>query len=182
MRVVIAHGWAEGPDDGWIGWLVQELRQRGIEVAAPAFPEPKKPHIRAWLEELGKAVGELDEGLILVGHSLGVPLILRFLSDYPDPKPISGLIAVAGVVDAPVGRPNRLFDPPLDFDKIISLCWRRMVIHATNDHVIPRERAEETVRKLKAEEIKLADGGHFSAPLGHDEFPELLNVITGWNY
>src|SRR5687767_7920472 len=103
-RVIIVHGWADDPSQGWIAWLVKQLQEHGVEAVAPAFPDPEKPSTTEWVKVLAEKIGQPDEQTVLVGHSLGVYVVMRYLSE-PGP-PLAGAVLVAGGM--PTHRPELL--------------------------------------------------------------------------
>jgi uncharacterized protein len=176
-RVVITHGWADDPTKGWIAWMVDQLKQLGIEAQAPQFPNPKKPDIKAWLQTFEAAIGQPDDQLVLVGHSLGCMLIIRYLSNLDPSVRIAGIVLVAGMADIPQWRHPALFDPPLDFDKVRAIAQQRICIYSDDDDKVLPERTQELARKLEAELIADHGKGHFAGFHGCTELPSALAAV-----
>ncbi len=174
---MIAHGWADDPTKGWIGWLVQELQSQGIEALAPAFPDPRRPDVTEWLKFLVQTVGKPDPELVLVGHSLGCPLILRFLSDQPAGTKVAGLVLVAGMADNPHQHLSPLYDPPLDFAKINLMSECRICIYSDDDTSVDPDRTKSLAKKLDAKLVLDPGKGHFSGPKGCDRLPSVLEAV-----
>ncbi len=78
-RVVIVHGWGGNPQEGWFPWLRGALEGKGFSVQVPEMPDTMHPRIDAWVAALGECIGQPDEELFLVGHSVGCQTILRYL-------------------------------------------------------------------------------------------------------
>jgi uncharacterized protein len=159
------------------------LSADGVEVVAPALPNPRHPDIKQWLKVLKASAGQLDEQTVLVGHSLGCALILRFLSDYQPTTRIAGLVLVAGAIyKARPGQPKHhsdpLMNPPLDLGKIIATCRRRIVIYSDNDRVVKPEWSKRLAQTIQAEAIEDTGKGHFSGPKGLDQLPSVLSAVT----
>ena len=78
-RAIIVHGWDGFPEEAWFPWLKRELEARGFTVDVPQMPEAATPKIDLWVPALAQAVGAPDVELVLIGHSIGVQTILRYL-------------------------------------------------------------------------------------------------------
>lgn len=95
-RVFIIHGWDFNPKMNWYPWLKKELEKKGYSVTVPAMPKTSEPEISAWVSNLKKVVGKLDEETYLVGHSIGCQAILRFLERENYKGKLKKVVFVAG--------------------------------------------------------------------------------------
>jgi predicted alpha/beta hydrolase family esterase len=176
-RVIIVHGWADDPSKGWISWLVRELTAQGIHTIAPPMPNPKKPNIEAWVEEVDKVVGGLDESAILVGHSLGVYVLLRYLDGYTGNGKLAKLILVAGFAGHERQGQGKRALPEVDFAKIRQRAERIYSVYSDNDEVLPPEWSEQLGKVLGATNILEPGKGHFAGLHGCEELPSVRDII-----
>lgn len=66
----------------------------GYQVRAPRMPRPVDPHYRPWADRIAQLLGK-SVPPVLVGHSLGASVLLKFLAQ-SDPQPgFLGLFLVA---------------------------------------------------------------------------------------
>ncbi|MCX6744660.1 MAG: alpha/beta hydrolase, partial [Candidatus Parcubacteria bacterium] len=93
-RVFIVHGWGGNPSEAWFPWLKKQLEAKGIEVFVPQMPDTEHPVIDRWVSFLAYQIGWPDSKVYLVGHSIGVQTILRYLQTLD--RPIGGVVSVAG--------------------------------------------------------------------------------------
>lgn len=177
-RVIIVHGWADDPRQGWISWLVQQLRGQGIEALAPAMPEPRTPNIDIWLKELDRIVGELDEHTVLVGHSLGVYVLLRYLSGYTKQAKIAKLILVSGFAGHERVAKGKRALPEVDFDLIKQRAELIYSIFSDDDELVPPEWSEQLGKDLGATNILEKGKGHFAGLHGCEQLPVVLEAVT----
>jgi uncharacterized protein len=87
----------QGPGEGsepFASRLRDELGP-GFEVLFPVMPDPESPHYGPWGERLGEILAEIDEPIVVVGHSLGGSVMLKHLAESDGPEPIAGLVLVA---------------------------------------------------------------------------------------
>lgn len=188
--VIFVHG-SPGSSSAWIDYLADTSLSKDAELISvdrPGYGDSGYGHaetalwkeslmMRPMLEQYGK-----DRKIILVGHSLGGPLICRMAMDYPDL--IDGLVVVAGSID-PALEPHEWYRPVLnwipirwmipasfkvsnqeimpvraDLDAMLPF-WRNItcpvtVIHGDADSMVPVENAYFAQRMLvHADTVKL---------------------------
>ena len=98
-KAIIIHCWEGVPDYCWYPWLKKELEAKGFEVVVPAMPETELPKQALWVPKMQELIGEPDEDLILVGHSIGCISILRYLETLKEGQKIGGAVLVEGFTD-----------------------------------------------------------------------------------
>ena len=175
--VVIVHGWASAPGEGWLSWLARELQNRDYEVIVPQMPQPRQPDIDEWLETLRDLVGQRRQ-LILVGHSLGCAVLLEFMADLATDVVVEKLVLIAGfyLEKSTTHWPDHY----LTNTNLIQLKARirhSYVLYSDDDKMVAPERSLTLADKLDAKVIKLHQMGHF-APRKLAELPETLEIIT----
>lgn len=178
-KVIILHGWQGSPEGNWFPWLKSELEKEGIEVTVPALPKPDYPICSEWVKTIAEAVGTPDVKIVLIGHSLGVSAILRYLEGLQEGQTIKAAYLVAGFAET-LGiheHDQAFFTPPLDFKKIKSHCQKFVAFASDNDPYVPIAQAHLLRDKLNAELIIVPHAGHFNLDAGYKEFPLLLEAI-----
>lgn len=177
-RVYIAHCWGGHPGYCWYPWLKRELRARGVDAHIPQLPKPEKPQQDVWVAALQRAVGHVGPDVTLVGHSAGVPTILRFLQSLPAGKTVGHAISVAGFCSNP-GYPelDNFFTTPFDFTAIASHCPKFTVVTSDNDPFVPVAFAQELAEALGTTPYFVLGATHFSNRL--TQVPVLLAAALG---
>jgi len=64
-------------------------------VRCPVMPDEESPEYEAWKAEIEQELAALDGEVILVGHSLGALILLRYLSEGEVQQPVAGLFLIA---------------------------------------------------------------------------------------
>jgi len=177
---IIIHSSYGNPNENWFPWLKGELENTGYKVFVPAFPTPKSQKLEAWMEIFDKYKKELDEGSILVGHSIGCAFILSILERIK--VKINAVFLVAGFL-GPLG--NDFYDSisktftqkEFDWEKIKNNCGKFFVYQADNDPHIPLEKGREIAKNLDSELIIIKNAGHFNEKSGYKTFELLLEDI-----
>ncbi len=183
-RAFIIHGWGASPDSNWFPWLAEELNKNGFEVEVPVMPDTENPDFETWQNTLKKLIVNPDENTYIIGHSLGVITILRFLESLNIDKKIAGAFLVAGFSD-PSGYEQKekfkvlrsFFNNHIDYNKIKESCDHFIAIHSDNDSYIPLEKGKIIERELGAELIIMNNAGHILDGNGNFELPKLLEKI-----
>lgn len=173
-NVFIIHGVDGYPEENWFPWLRRELETRGYRVIVPQFPTPEGQTLENWLEVL-EPYEDLLEGSIVVGHSLGVPFLLKVIEKHR----IEAAFFVAGYVTVP--EENQFYEGSrsfiesgFDFAGIKKNCEKFVVFHSDNDPYVSLDRAKLLARELWVEVTLIKGAGHFNSKAGYDKFEKLL--------
>jgi predicted alpha/beta hydrolase family esterase len=159
----------------WYPWVQHQLEFMGIWAQTPLFNQSYLP-VRNYESdaELLKRF-DIAKDSILIGHSCGVGLLVKFLSQNPDIK-ISQLILVAPWID-----PTREFNSYFNFEpdpRLVERVDQIDLIYSTDDH--HGDWIFKSCKKLieiypNIQVHKFHDKNHFSGDM--TELPELLKII-----
>lgn len=192
-RAFIIHGYQGYPEEAWQPWLKAELEKRGFAVALPAMPEPNRPEMGVWLPFIAKLVGEPDPRTVLVGHSLGVQAVVRYLESLGRAgKAVGRTVLIAGMypvamtpeaADARTGG-NAVLRPwlttPVDPEPVRKAAGPCTVILSDNDPIIPLERARASFAgRLDVTFVIEPGKGHFNEDDHLTELPAALEAVLG---
>lgn len=179
-KVFIVHGFQGSPNGGWRPWLMGELENKGIYACALAMPDPDKPVCSKWIEEISRHIEKnKKDGLYLVGHSLGVPAILRYLESAPAGLVLAGAVLVSGPCEKNDNRKlDNFLNKPFDYDKIKSKTKEFVIIHGDNDPLVPLNNAETLAKELGGELLVIKNGRHLNGSSGFVTLPPCLNVLS----
>jgi len=95
--VIVIHGAGEPRQrQGKVYW--EPLLENGLgpeyQVRAPRMPHPEDPHFQAWAERIDHLLEESDRP-VLVGHSFGASVVLKFVAQADPQLAFRGLFLVA---------------------------------------------------------------------------------------
>ena len=182
-RAVIVHCWDGYPNYCWYPNAKRQLEEAGFSVEVPIFPHTEAPTQEDWVPFLSGLIGEPDEDLYLIGHSVGCITILRYLETLQDEDMVGGVVLIAGFTDD-IGYKelSNYFERPIDFAKIKSKCKNGFVaIHSDNDPYVDLKYGEILKKELGAELIVKSNMGHFSGPVDDEksctELPEVVEAV-----
>lgn len=177
-RVFIIHGWEGNPSNNWFPWLKRKLEKENFFVEALTMPDAMHPTLNSWLSYLQETIKDADKNTFLVGHSLGVIAILRFLEALKPNEKIGGAVLVAGFPE-PIAYDelNSFFSKPLDYEKIKSSANAFIAIHSSNDPYIPLKNGVILQDTLGAKLIVIENAGHLNTSYGFTELPAAFDAL-----
>jgi len=182
-KVYIIHGWGGDPKVDWYVWLENQLQDKGFEVCVLAMPNPESPDVKEWTDFISNQVGEPNDNILFIGHSVGCQAILRYLQE--SQTRALGVICVAGWfmlkgLDAEEEEIAELWlDISLiDFKKIRKNVGKLVAIFSDNDPYVPLvENKKVFEEELNAEIIIQKNKGHFTEEDGIRELPVVLEEV-----
>ncbi len=185
QRAVIVHRWSGSPESDWYPWLRGELEAKGFTVLTPTIPDADNPTIDAWAKSLSDAVGETDDQLVLIGHSIGCQAVLRYLASINTPVAQAVLVApwlhltgLEGEEEQAVAKP--WLETPIDFESVRAHCPKLSLIFSDDDpHVPLKENVRLFVGEFPLAAISvLPNHGHITEDNGITELPEALAAVV----
>lgn len=180
-KIFIIHGFTGKPNGGWRPWLMGELAKNDIYACALPMPKPDAPIKEEWIKTISDVVDIPNEEIFLVGHSLGVPAILRYLETLSVGMKIGGVVLVSGPVfkieEDGYEQVNTFLDVAFDFDHIKNACKNFTIIHGDNDSNVSFSDAEYLKEKLSCDLISIPNGGHLADHDGFYKLPEALDSL-----
>jgi uncharacterized protein len=67
----------------------------GYDVRFPRMPDEVDPNVESWKQKISSELSHMSGAVILVAHSMGGAMLLRYLADEKVEKPIAGLFLLA---------------------------------------------------------------------------------------
>jgi serine hydrolase len=173
-NVLVIHGAGEPRRRrGKVYWqpLLGDALGPGYLVKAPRMPRPADPQYGIWARRIAELIAGTRKP-ILVGHSFGASVLLKYLSEAKPQPALAGLFLVA----TPFWGPDFTeFALPPDFGVRLRDVAPLYLYHSRDDPEVPLEQLERYSRALPQAIVRVLDGrGHeFNQP----EFPELTADI-----
>src|SRR5215213_6121559 len=97
-QLLFVQGGGAGVHDEWDGKLVESLSRAlgpGYEVRYPRMPDEGDPNHAAWSATLQAELARLDEGAIVVGHSVGGTILINALAEQPPGLTLGAIFLVS---------------------------------------------------------------------------------------
>ncbi len=139
-QVLFVQGGGEGVHDQWDDKLVASLRRElgsDYEIRYPRMPEEGDPHYAPWKRKLQAELERLDDGAVLVAHSLGATFLINALTESAPPRGIAGLFLVAAPFVGEGGWPSEEIDPKTDLAARVPEEIPTFFYHGREDETVP---------------------------------------------
>jgi predicted alpha/beta hydrolase family esterase len=141
----------------------------------PKMPDPENPKYTLWKAQLEKEFASLNGDMILIGHSLGGSVLLKYLSEEACKQSISGLFMIA----APYWGEDddwlvEEYTLPENFASKLPQISQIFLYHSRNDEIVPSVHFEHYKEKLPQANTRILDGSEHAFS---DGLPELVNDI-----
>jgi len=188
-KVFLIHAWDSNSKECWYPWLKEQLEKKDFVVTVPDMPNTHHPKIHKWVQKIKELVGEPNENVYLIGHSIGCQAIMRYLESLPEGVKVGKVIFIAGwfdlleeVYEDDYENDKKILEPwintPIDFEKVKSHSDFFIAINSDNDPYVDLSELKIFEEKLNAKGIILNGKGHLSEEdTDIKEFPELLEEV-----
>ena len=178
VDILIVPGWQDSGPDHW-----QSRWERSLKTARRVIQDDwDSPNIETWGDKIAKFVAGATKPVVLVAHSLAVPLVV-FAADKVKSKGVIGAFLVAPA-DVEVARfwPDTGGErwPPANGDGGFSaMPTRRLpfpahLVVGNNDLYCSYARAEQLAQSWGATLSDAGESGHINVASGHGPWPEGL--------
>lgn len=170
---------AQGPNQGSSNLAAHLQITLGTEykMSHPRMPKPENPEYALWKLQLEKELAALDDEIIVIGHSLGGSILMKYLSEEICKKYISGLFLVA----APYWGKDKdwrsdEFTFRENFTSKLPQIPRMFIYHSRNDEIVPLAHLGHYTEKLPQATARVLDGNEHAFNNG---LPILVDDIKG---
>ncbi|MGH3087451.1 MAG: RBBP9/YdeN family alpha/beta hydrolase [Rubrobacteraceae bacterium] len=96
-HILFVHGGGEGAheEDKKMAMSLGDSLGNGYDVHAPKMPDEDNPEYEAWKQKISDELAATDGEAILVGHSLGASILVKYLSEAKVETPLAGIFLIA---------------------------------------------------------------------------------------
>ena len=97
-QVLFIQGGGQGTHDEWDNKLVDSLRLElgpSFDVRYPRMPNEAEPDYSTWKSAIAEETAGLDDGAVLVGHSIGGTILISALAEAAPKRKLGGVFLIA---------------------------------------------------------------------------------------
>ena len=175
-RVLFIHGAGGYEEDKRLVANLRDALGAAYDVRYPKMPDEDSPEYEAWKDQIARELTALDGEVILVGHSLGASILLKYLSEEKVEKPIAGLFLVAPPYWGAEDWEVREYELRTDFAAKLPKELPTYFYHSRDDEWVPFAHLALYAEKLPQANIRDFDGrGHQF----NDDLSEVARDIKG---
>jgi pimeloyl-ACP methyl ester carboxylesterase len=178
-HVLFIQGGGAGTHDEWDDKLADSLRRElgdGYEIRYPRMPAEDDPSYAAWGPAISEAIATLEDGAIVIGHSVGGTLLIRALAERPPDVTPAAIVLIAAPFVGAEGWPGEEFELPSNLGALLPARVPVHVFHGLEDDEVPPAHADLYARSIPQAEVHLLPGGDHQ--LGND-LGDVATVIRG---
>ena len=160
-QVLFIQGAGEGTYEEWDDKLVASLRRElgnGYEVRYPRMPDEEGASADAWGPTIQHELDTLDDGAVVVGHSVGGTILIHELAQRPAARPLGAIVLVATPFVGADGWPADGFELPTDLGARLPPDVPVHVFHGLDDDTAPPAHAELYGRAIPHAQLHLLPG------------------------
>jgi predicted alpha/beta hydrolase family esterase len=140
VQVLFVQGAGADVHEGWDRKLVESLERGlgpGYSVRYPRMPKEEDPRYANWKPALLRELDSLEDGAILVGHSVGGTILLHVLAEQPPRFQLRALVLIAAPFIGHGGWPSDDIQPRSDFAERLPAALPVLLYHGTEDDTVP---------------------------------------------
>ena len=182
QNVLLIHGFNGIPKI--FQYFKKELEKLDYNVIMPEFPVREEITIEGYFKILDTYKELFNENLIVVAHSIGNPMFIKYISKYG--LKVGKYISLAGfskeffnegkdVLNEKV-KLTILTDKELNDAK--TLIGEKYSIYSDSDHLVPSDLLEQYCNDINSIAIPMKDIGHMGKKSGLEELPEVIKLIN----
>jgi predicted alpha/beta hydrolase family esterase len=141
----IQGGGAEGTHDEWDNKLAEHLGRKlgpDYEIRYPLMPNEADPKYAPWKAALMHEFGKLDDGAILVGHSIGGTILINTLVEEPPDLDLGGVVQLAAPFVGEGGWASEDIKPMSNVGNRLPVNTPIYAYHGSKDETVPFEHVD----------------------------------------
>jgi predicted alpha/beta hydrolase family esterase len=147
--------------------LVESLRRTlgpRFDVRYPAMPNEDDPQYKQWRGQIERELAEMTGPVMLVGHSVGASMLMKWLSERADDKSLAGVFLVASPFWGGDGWRHEGYEQlalPPGFAVKLPPGMPIFFYHCRDDEIVPFDHLALYARAVPQATIRTFDeGGH----------------------
>ncbi|MUK87905.1 serine hydrolase family protein [Ornithinibacillus sp. L9] len=156
-------------------YLEKELGNK-YQFVFPMMPNPENPEYILWKNQLDKELNLLNGEVVLVGHSLGGSVLLKYLSEESCDLTFSGLFIIASPywgIDE--DWQSKDFQLQSNFEKKLPSIPNLFLYHSHDEEIVPFTHHKTYAEKLPQASLRELEGRRH---LFHNGLPILVDDIA----
>jgi predicted alpha/beta hydrolase family esterase len=167
-QVLFVQGGGAGAHDEWDNKLVDSLKRAlgsDYEICYPRMPNEADPGYVRWKRALENEFATLEDGAILVGHSVGATILINVIAANPPQVALGGVFLIAAPFVGEGGWPSEGFEPKEKLGAALTSGVPIYLYHGGADETAPLAHAglyakaipQAVIRRLNGRDHQLND-------------------------
>lgn len=160
-QLLFVQGGGAGTHDEWDDALVESLTRElgpGYEIRYPRMPDEGDPSYATWKPALESEIEALDDGAIIVGHSIGGTVLINALAERPPERKLGAIFLLAAPFVGEGGWPSDELQPPSELGARLPAGVPVFIYHGLEDDTAPPHHAELYARAIPRAQVHRLPG------------------------
>jgi pimeloyl-ACP methyl ester carboxylesterase len=176
-QILFIQGGGEAVHDEWDDKLVASLSAElgpEYDIRYPRMPAEADPSYAAWSAAIAREIRRLDDGAIVVGHSLGGTFLINGVAEHPPERTLGAIVLVAAPFVGEGGWQTDEWRPQHPLGEKVPRGVPIWLFFGLADDTVPASHVEAYVRAIPRAEVRRLPGRDHQ--LGND-LREVAEVI-----
>jgi len=176
--VLFVQGGGKGTHDTWDNKLVASLEKAlggRYSIRYPRMPDEANPDAGAWKKAIDRELRQLEDGVVLVGHSIGGAVLIDHLADGAGPAKPAGIFLIATPFIGDGGWPSDDLRPTEAVAAALSDGAPLYLYQGRDDETVPSSHIELFARAFPRATIRVLEGRNHQL---NDDLSELARDIS----
>ncbi len=159
--MLFVQGGGAGTHDEWDRALAENLAAElgaGYDVRYPRMPQEGDPSYARWSVAIGHELAKLDDGAVVVGHSVGGTILVQTLAEHPPPRAPAAIVLLSAPFIGTGGWPGTEFELGTDLADRLPRGVPVHLFQGLEDEVVPAAHAELYARAIPGASVRLLAG------------------------
>jgi pimeloyl-ACP methyl ester carboxylesterase len=178
-QILFIQGGGADVHDAWDHKLVTSLESElgpDAEIRYPRMPNEDDPKYTEWKPAIGGEIAKLNDGAILIGHSIGGAMLIHALAEQLPKQRLGAIILISAPFVGQGGWPSDDIEPKPELGVRLPAGIPVHLFHGMKDETAPSKHAELYAKAIPQAQIhRLADRDH---QLNND-LREVAEVVRG---
>jgi pimeloyl-ACP methyl ester carboxylesterase len=143
-QILFIQGGGAGAHDEWDDKLAESLRRElggGHDVRYPRMPDEGSPSYARWSAAIRREMADLDDGSVVVGHSVGATILVNAVAEQPPERRLAAIVLIAAPFVGDGGWPSDEFEPASELGARLPPGVQVHVFHGLQDETAPPSHA-----------------------------------------
>lgn len=184
-NIILIHGFNGIPKI--FEYFKEELEKEAYNVIIPEFPVRENITIEGYFNILENYKKYFNEKLIVVAHSIGNPMLIKYISKYG--LKVGKYISLAGFSKDFFNEGKEVLNEKIkltiltekELNDAKTLINEKYYIYSDSDHLVPFELLEQYCKEIDSIPIPMQDIGHMGNKSRLKELPIVVSIITNKN-
>jgi predicted alpha/beta hydrolase family esterase len=171
-------GGSSDTHDSWDNKLVTSLKQAlgaRYRILYPRMPDEANPNPTAWKKAIARELRKVNDGVILVAHSIGAAILVDYLADGNLERKPAAVFLVATPFIGSGGWPSNDLRPTKTIAAELSAGAPLYLYHGDDDDTVPFSHVGEFAKVLPHATIHRLEGRNHQL---NDDLSELAHEIS----